>query len=251
MIDARGRALSFGGRVMKNVAGYDVSRVLAGSMGILGVIAEVSLKVLPRPLAETTLRFELPEADAIARFNAWAARPLPISATAWEAGIAHVRLSGAPAAIAAALRAMGGQGLDDASALAVWEGLREQSTGFFAPALAGRATLWRLSLPSTAPPQEPPIDGAATLIEWGGALRWLRIDADAPADAALAQRIHAAAQAAGGSASIFRLAPAHAAAWGALRQPPLAPALLAIHARLKRELDPAGILNPNRLVPGL
>lgn len=254
VIDARGRVLAFGGQVMKNVAGYDVSRLMAGSMGILGAIVEVSLKVLPRPIAETTLRFELSQADAVLRFNQWAGQPLPISATAWSDGAAWVRLSGAPPAIDAALRSLGGEQVAAAQADAWWAGLRNQSAAFFEPASQGRASLWRLSVPAIAAPLAlPPAlagQGAASLVEWGGALRWLSVDAGLPAEADAALRIRAAAEAAGGTASLFRRAPAHGA-WAPLRTHPLAPAVAGIHQRLKREFDPNGIFNPHHLVPGL
>ena len=102
LINGRGELLSFGGQVMKNVAGYDVSRLLAGSMGTLGVLAEVTLKVLPKPVAEQTLVFDMNEAEAIARLNQWGGQPLPISASFWHAGQLWLRLSGARAAVAAA-----------------------------------------------------------------------------------------------------------------------------------------------------
>ena len=106
LIDGRGDVLKFGGEVMKNVAGYDVSRFLAGSLGTLGLIVELSLKVLPRPVAEATLRFALDEATALHRLNQWAGQPLPLSASAWQDGVLHLRLSGAGAAVDAAIDAM-------------------------------------------------------------------------------------------------------------------------------------------------
>ncbi len=139
LVDGRGQLLSFGGTVMKNVAGYDVTRVLAGSLGILGVIVEVSLKVLPRPVAETTLRFELDEANALAKLNEWGGQPLPISASAWSAGQLFLRLSGAAAALLSARESLGGEELDGA---AFWQEIREQRHAFF----GGDAPLWRLSV---------------------------------------------------------------------------------------------------------
>ena len=149
--------LRFGGQVMKNVAGYDVSRLLAGSLGVLGVIAEVSLKVLPLPAAEQTLRFELGEAEAIRRCNQWGGQPLPISATLWDAGRLWVRLSGAAAAVSAAAARLGGERMAAEQAAALWLSVREQTHPFFADA----AVLWRLSLPPATPPLElsgPPAD---------------------------------------------------------------------------------------------
>jgi glycolate oxidase FAD binding subunit len=224
LLTGTGEVLSFGGTVMKNVAGYDVARLAAGSLGVLGVITEVSLKVLPKPVAEATLRLELDERAALAKMNEWAGRPLPVSATAWRDGVLHVRLSGARAAVAEAQNTIGGQ-LVDGSAL--WLSLREQTDAFF----AGEAPLWRLALPSTAESIDLP---GAQLIEWGGAQRWLR--SDAPAGG-----IRACAAARGGHATLFR--------GGARRDvfTPLPAPLAAIHGRLKAEFDPAGIFNPGRM----
>jgi len=229
LLDGRGRLLAFGGTVMKNVAGYDVARALAGSLGILGVIAEVTLKVLPRPLHETTLSLEMDEARALEVLNAWGGQPWPLSASAWHDGVLHLRLSGAPAAISAARAEFGGEESDGAS---FWEGLREQRHAFF----AGDEPLWRVSVPSTAPPLAL---GAEQLVEWGGAQRWLRTGR--PAD-----ELHARAAELGGHATLFRGGDRSQGVFT-----PLPPPLLAIHRRLKAEFDPAGILNPGRLVPGL
>lgn len=229
LLDGRGRLLGFGGTVMKNVAGYDVARLLAGSLGILGVITEVTLKVLPRPVQETTLRLGLDEAKALEALNAWGGRPLPLSASAWHDGVLHLRLSGAPAAIAAARSEIGGE---EAEGAAFWESVREQRHAFF----AGGAPLWRVSVPSTAAPVG--IEGAQ-LIEWGGALRWLRTHRPAA-------ELRARAAELGGHATLFRGGDRSQGVFT-----PLPPALLDIHRRLKAEFDPAGILNPSRLVPEL
>jgi glycolate oxidase FAD binding subunit len=225
LLDGRGQVLSFGGTVMKNVAGYDVARVLAGSLGILGVVLEVSLKVLPRPLAETTLRFELDEAAALARLNAWGGRPLPISASAWSGGRLLLRLSGAPAALQAARERLGGEEVDAAD---FWLDLCEQRAAFF----GGDAPLWRLSVPPTAAPLGL---GDEQLIEWGGALRWLRSGLPAA-------RLRERAAALGGHATLFRGGDRSLGVFT-----PLPPALAAIHRRLKSEFDPAGIFNPGRM----
>lgn len=232
LIDGRGDLLSFGGTVMKNVAGYDVARALAGSLGILGVIVEVSIKVLPKPAVEATLAFELGEAAAIERCNAWAALPLPISATAWHDGLLHVRLSGSLAAVAAARDKLGGVRVDEAHAASFWRGIREHTAAFFAV----NAPLWRVSVPSTA---EPLALEGTQLIEWGGALRWLRTEL-------AAQQVRARAAALGGHATLFRGGDRSIGAFT-----PLAPPLLAIHKRLKSEFDPAGIFNPGRMYENL
>lgn len=228
LLDGRGEALAFGGKVMKNVAGYDVSRLLAGSLGTLGLILEASLKVLPRPPAERTLRLELAQAGAIEQLNRWAGQPLPVSASVWRGGELFVRLSGAEAALKAAAQRIGGEPLGNGGAL--WRAIREQTDAAF----AGEAPLWRLSVPSAAAPLELP---GEPLIEWGGALRWLRTAAE-PAT------VRAAAEAAGGHATLFRGGDKSAGVFA-----PLAPGLARLHRELKAAFDPAGIFNPGRLYP--
>jgi len=228
IVDGRGRPLSFGGQVMKNVAGYDVSRLLAGSLGTLGLILEVSLKVLPKPAAERTLRMTLTQAKALESMNRWAGQPLAISATAWRDGQLHLRLSGAERALAAGAEKLGGESVAAEAAARFWEGVREQTDPFF----AGEAPLWRLSLPAGAPalalPGEP-------LLEWGGALRWLKSGAEAASLRAIAAQ-------AGGHATLFRAKEKPGGAFA-----PLSPALARLHRELKQAFDPAGILNPRRL----
>jgi glycolate oxidase FAD binding subunit len=225
LVDGRGRRLAFGGTVMKNVAGFDVARVLAGSLGILGVITEVSLKVLPRPAAETTLRFECDASEALRRMNAWGGQPLPVSATAWAEGQLRVRLSGARAAVESACARLGGEREDAAD---WWAALREHALPFH----AGDAPLWRVSVPSVAPSLAL---GGDPLVEWGGALRWLRTRATAA-------EVRARAAALGGHATLFRGGDRSAGAFT-----PLAPAVATLHRRLKAEFDPAGILNRGRM----
>ena len=148
LMDGEARVLNFGGQVMKNVAGYDVSRLITGSLGTLGLILEVSLKVLPRPVAEATLRFEMPEQKALDAMNAWAGKPLPIAANCWHDDVLTVRLSGAGAAVASARETLGGAVLANDDAAAFWRDLRDQRLDFF----AGDEALWRMSLPSVAAP---------------------------------------------------------------------------------------------------
>lgn len=234
VLNGSGEVLSFGGQVMKNVAGYDVARLFAGSLGTLGIVLEVSLKVLPLPVAEKSLRFSIDEAAALGKLNAWGGRPLPISASAWHQGVLTLRLSGAAAAVAAAQRHLGGEELAAGLATPFWESLREQTYAFF----AGDAPLWRLSLPSVAPPQALP---GSTLIEWGGAQRWLR-EGDGRA-------IRVAAAKAGGHATLFRADHALKASEGVFQ--PLPAPLLRIHRQLKRAFDPQGVFNRGRMYPGL
>jgi glycolate oxidase FAD binding subunit len=238
LLNGKAELLSFGGQVMKNVAGYDVSRLLAGSMGLLGVICEVSLKVLPVPVASTTLRFELTEAAALQQLARWGGQPLPVNASAWWAGTLVLRLSGAAAAVQSAARQLGGEVVDPALATAFWTGLRDQTDEFFAgarQAVAAGATLWRLSVASTAAPLA--LEGAQ-MVEWGGAQRWVLSSAP-PA------RLREAAAGAGGHATAFRGAKTD----GALA--PLSAPLARIHQALKTAFDPDRVFNPGRLYPEL
>ncbi|GIK46050.1 MAG: glycolate oxidase subunit GlcE [Betaproteobacteria bacterium] len=226
LLDGKGEILNFGGQVMKNVAGYDVSRLMAGAMGTLGLLLEVSLKVLPKPPAEATLRLELPQDQAIEAMNRWGGQPLPLSATCWSDGLLTLRLSGARAAVAAAKEKIGGEAVADAEAF--WRGVREQEDGFFSNA----AALWRLSLPAKTAPLSLP---GEPLIEWGGALRWLAFDGPAAA-------VREAAARAGGHATLFRGGDRSEGAFHPLPAP-----LMAIHRNLKRAFDPQGLFNPGRL----
>jgi len=238
LLNGRGELMSFGGQVMKNVAGYDVSRLLVGAMGVLGLVCELSLKVLPLAPATATLRFELDEVDALQRLNTWGGQPLPVNASAWWAGMLVLRLSGAAAAVQSAVARLGGELVDPALAAGFWDGLRDHSDEFFASAqaaVAGGATLWRLSLPQTAPATALP---GEHLVEWGGAQRWVVTTASASSLRELAQRL-------GGHATAFR---GHKAG-GALA--PLPAPLLRIHRELKTAFDPDRIFNPGRLYPDL
>ena len=230
LLDGKGDVLSFGGQVMKNVAGYDVSRLLAGSLGTLGLLLEVSVKVLPRAPREATLVFGgVNEIDAIRNLNEWAGQPLPVSASCWHDGVLALRLSGANAAVDAAIRSLGGDVMPDCARF--WASLREQQHAFF----EGDMPLWRLSVPSTV---GAIVLGSPQLIEWGGAQRWLR----APGDAATAERIRATVRACGGHATLFRGGDGSVGVFQ-----PLAPAIGRIHERLKAGFDPVGIFNPGRM----
>jgi glycolate oxidase FAD binding subunit len=239
LLNGRGEVLSFGGQVMKNVAGYDVSRLLAGSLGTLGVILEVSLKVLPVAPATETRRFAMDEASALVQLNRWGGLPLPLNASAWWNGTLVVRLRGAAAAVAAAGRQIGGERVDEAAAATFWGGLRNHRDEFFVradAALARGAALWRLSVPSVAPALRLP---GEQLVEWGGAQRWWITEAGADA-------VRSAALAAGGHATLFRGHDRSAGVFSPLKSP-----LDRIHRELKRSFDPAGVFNPGRLYPGL
>ena len=227
LMDGKGETLHFGGQVMKNVAGYDVSRLLTGSLGTLGLILEVSLKVLPRPFAQHSLQFAMSEQDALHQLNVWGGQPLPLSASCWVNGNLYVRLSGAQAAVDAAIAKMGGTDLPEAENF--WDGVREQTHTFFSEP---QQALWRLSLPTVASPLALP---GEQMIEWGGALRWLRTTADA-------ETIRSVAANAGGHATLFKGGDKSVGVFQ-----PLAPAVARIHRNLKQAFDPAGIFNPRRM----
>nr|WP_092002092.1 glycolate oxidase subunit GlcE [Polaromonas sp. OV174] len=229
LLNGKGECLTFGGQVMKNVAGYDVSRLMAGALGTLGVLLELSLKVLPLAPAEATLRFDMDEASALRQLNRWGGLPLPINASSWQAGHLSVRLRGAKAAVAAAQQSMGGE-LAGGESAQFWAGLREQTQPFFA--LQGDESLWRLSLPDTS----APLELGATLLEWGGAQRWLKRPASD------AQSIRQAAAQAAGHATLFRSADKSVPVFTPLKAP-----LERIHRELKKQFDPAGVFNPGRL----
>lgn len=231
MLDGSGRELRFGGRVMKNVAGYDLARLMAGAFGTLGVLLEVSLKVVPRPAAEHTLRCECGEAEALQMVNGWLAQPWPISASAWQRGVLHLRLSGSRAAVERGRRELGGEVLDERRAAEFWQDLREQASADF-DWRPRAGTLWRLAVPPTTPPLLPQF---AQLHEWAGAQRWL-VGTDVGV-------IRAAARAAGGHAVAFR----NAAAGVPVFASPGGVAL-AIQQRLQDVFDPARILDRGRLL---
>ncbi len=234
LLDGRNRLLRFGGEVMKNVAGYDVSRLLAGSHGWLGLIAEVSLKVLPTPEVDVTLAQSLDAAQALRRFNQWGGQPLPISATSWFAGRAHIRLSGSAASVSDAVGRIGGDRIEEDQAARWWAELREQRHAFFDPG----QPLWRLSLPAVTAPVEL---GAAQLIEWGGALRWCSMPASGPSP----EVVRAAAANVGGTASLYRMPTPVPQAYAHFpRSQPLTPVVAQIHQRLKDNFDPERIFNP-------
>lgn len=241
LLNGKGELLTFGGQVMKNVAGYDVSRLMAGAMGTLGLLTELSLKVLPVAPAEATLKFGMGQSEALAKLNRWGGQPLPLNASCWvdDAGAPtlYLRLRGAIAAVEAACKTLGGERQDQAAAAPDWSLCRDQQLPWFLA--RGERDLWRLSVPQTAPVldlPEPP------LVEWHGAQRWVR------AAAGEAQRLRHAAAAVGGTATLF-IAGGDRAERAEGRFVPLKPPLDRIHRQLKKEFDPAGIFNRGRLYP--
>ncbi len=239
LLDGRGEVLQFGGQVMKNVAGYDVSRLLAGSWGVLGLILEVSLKVVPVARTAATLTFDCLESDALRMVRTWAAQPLPLRASCWHGGRLSVRLEGAESAVRAAQRSLGGTELAPEAARSWWESLRNHGHEFFRLSdaeLAQGERLWRLSVPAVTAPLDLP---GPQLIEWGGALRWWR--GSAPAD-----QLRSTAACAGGHASLVRAADKSP---GAFARP--SESLMQIHRRLKQAFDPERLFNPGRLYADL
>jgi glycolate oxidase FAD binding subunit len=228
MLDGRGEVLQFGGRVIKNVAGFDLSRLLAGSLGTLGVILEVSIRVVPMFASEATLAFEHSSADAHIRWiNQLGSQPYPVSASLWHAGISRLRLSGSEQGVAHAIAGLGGERIDFD-----WGAVRELNLDFF----AAEQPLTRVSLPPATPDLAPDV---VQLIEWGGARRWLSGDRDIGA-------LRRQASDLGGSVCAFR---GHADGVAVFQ--PLAPAMLKLQRSIKSSFDPAGIFNAGRIYPEL
>ncbi len=229
-INGQGDYLRFGGQVMKNVAGYDLSRTLTGSLGTLAILLEIHMKVLPRPEAELTLSQACTEAEAIERSNLWSSQPLPLTAACYHDNHLVFRLSGSTRGVQAAGRQLGGDPLEQGASF--WHDLKEQKLPFF----AGDTPLWRLALPAAAAPLQL---AGEQLVDWGGAQRWLRTRM--PAD-----KLRAAVTAAGGHATLFRGGDRTGDVFH-----PLAPPVHTLHQRLKQAFDPRAILNPGRMYAGL
>jgi glycolate oxidase FAD binding subunit len=237
IINGSGEILHFGGEVMKNVAGYDVSRLMAGSMGTLGVLLEVSLKVLPRAETETTLQLSASVAEALDRLHSLSQSPLPITASSYHDSCLNIRLSGSGDAVKTAADVIGGETMPDAEIY--WQKLKEHQLGFF----DNRLPLWRLSLASDTPPELAGMDdNSEVLYEWGGALRWVTGVTDS-------ESLRNSTADAGGHATLFRNGADKAATQDIFQ--PLSPGLLRIHRNLKQAFDPNYILNPGKLYPQL
>ncbi|MBN3862010.1 glycolate oxidase subunit GlcE [Pseudomonas frederiksbergensis] len=221
VISGLGTHLRFGGEVMKNVAGYDLSRLMVGSYGCLGVLTEVSLKVLPKPRQCLSISLDLDCARALANLAQWGQQPLPISAASHDGQRLYLRLEGGEGSVTAAHQRLGGEPLDSG----YWSDLNEQRLDFFNEGLP----LWRLSLPNNLGPLDLP---GEQMIDWGGAQRWLKSAAD---------DIQSRALEFGGHATCF--------SHGVTETPfqPLAPALLRYHRQLKAQLDPQGLFNPGQM----
>jgi len=226
LLNGKAEILSFGGRVMKNVAGFDVSRLMAGALGTLGVLLEVSMKVLPKPECEATLAFDLAPDEGLEVLNRWALQSWPLSGACHDGYRLCIRLSGADCTIRAAGQKLGGETLAEGERF--WADLREQRLSFF----HGDGNLWRLS---SAPASPMPKLPGEWLTDWGGALRWLKTEAPA-------ESVFQAAQAMGSHATLFRT---NTSAKQVFQ--PLTPPLKALHMNLKRVFDPAGIFNPGRM----
>lgn len=229
IINGRGEILQFGGQVMKNVAGYDVSRLMVGAMGTLGVLLEVSIKVLPAPNQSCYLSQSREAQDAVRLMQVLSAQNLPLTGLAYDGESVHIRLAGAEASVKAARNRLGGEQQQPDQ---FWQRLREQSHHFF----TGNTPLWRLSVPGNAP-----IDPGQTrqIIDWAGALRWIKTTDPASHMFKYASKLN-------GHAQLFRTdSPA------VNRRQPLSPAMMMIHKKVKASLDPQGIFNLGQLYPEL
>jgi len=240
LINGKGEHVSFGGQVMKNVAGYDVSRLMVGSMGTLGLLTEISLKVLPVAPLEATLRFDMSQTQALTQLHSWGGQPLPLNASCWleesGTGALYLRLRGAVAAVEAACVKLGGQRLSNSQAATDWQLCRDQQLPWFKER-TDTQDLWRLSVPQTTPPLDLP---DSPLVEWHGGQRWVR------ADVQQGQRLRELTASVGGSATLF-IASRQGKQSSIARFDTLKPPLDRIHRALKREFDPSGVFNPHRM----
>jgi glycolate oxidase FAD binding subunit len=254
ILDGKGQDLSFGGKVMKNVAGYDVSRLLPGSMGTLALLLEASVKVLPKPAATTTLRCRISQEKALKALNEWAGQPLPLSASCWigsssSDGELTISLAGAAAAVKSATPLMSAQvnaqivSPDEAEEF--WNNLREQDLSPFT-SLGADQTLYRLALPAACGPLNIPGAENDVVLEWHGQQRWIK----APGDQATFDAIKKLASSHGGHATRFKqggnVNPVFER-FTLLSEQAHSIALEAVQARLRSAFDPAGVFTTNRL----
>lgn len=228
IINGRGEILSFGGEVMKNVAGYDLSRLMAGSLGTLAVILDISFKVVPRPEIELTLRQEMDDRQALDKMSQWRTKPLPISALTWMQGAVYIRLSGGQHAVTGAKRILGGELLENDSLF--WSEMRDHQHRFFQQT----DPLWRISLESTSPIL--PLSGN-WIYDWGGEQRWLQ-------STCLPETVFKLANSVGGHATLFRSQGNREAIFQ-----PLSKQVASVQARVKDAFDPNRIFNPGRMYP--
>ena len=255
ILDGKGQDLSFGGKVMKNVAGYDISRLLPGSMGTFSLLLEASVKVLPKPAATATLRCQLPQEEALKVLNEWAGQPFPLSASCWIGnskdgdGELTIRLAGAAAAVKAAIPLMSSlvlaKEMDPETAELFWKDLREQKLAAFTN-LGVDQTLYRLALPAACGPLAVPNSSDDLVLEWHGQQRWMK----AAGDEATFTAIKQLANSHGGHATRFRqgskVNPSFER-FTLLSEQAHSKALEAVQARLRSAFDPAGVFATNRL----
>ncbi|MBU3545736.1 glycolate oxidase subunit GlcE [Polynucleobacter sp. MWH-Jannik1A5] len=254
ILDGKGQDLSFGGKVMKNVAGYDVSRLLPGSMGTLSLLLEASVKVLPKPAATATLRCQISQEKALRVLNEWAGQPLPLSASCWigqsrQDGELTIRLAGALAAVKAAIPLMNAAidaiEIDPAVAQIFWADLREQRLAVFT-SLDSTDTLYRLALPAACGPLTIENAVGDIALEWHGQQRWIKARGD---DATFAS-FKALAHTHGGHATRFKQG-SHVdlnnQRFTLLSEQAHSTALEAVQARLRAAFDPAGVFATSRL----
>lgn len=235
VINGKGEILSFGGQVMKNVAGYDVSRLMVGSMGTLAVILDVSFKVLPLPRYEKTCVIAYSGEEAVERMCALAGSTHPVSATCYDGKQLYIRLSSTEQAVEKSLAELKGEQLEDQNLF--WQELREQRNLFFEPG----TNLWRLSVPAATPYHLT----TAALLEWGGAQRWIKCEPQVDPRNQLQQ--------VAGHATLFRSRVSSVATETKDQQSiaevfqPVSMQLMQIHQRLKQSFDPHGLFNKGRM----
>ena len=227
MINGRGEIVQFGGQVMKNVAGYDVSRLMAGSLGTLGILLDISLKVLPRPASRLSLKFDMQEEAAIKSIRQWAGQPLPISASCIMQEQLFIRLDSTSSAVYSARQKLGGDVIDNT----IWQQLQDQQMDFFQQ----DKNLWRLSLPPATAPLNLP---GEQIIEWHGGQRWIHHDGETD--------IFALASSLGGHACLYKT---RSRADDIFQ--PLDTQLMRLQRNTKQAMDPMGIFNPGRIYRGL